>query len=760
MNLMRVRSLVLRNPTTAAAIKLNQQVTAPVLENLVARSNVQTLHIPKRWNTQHRVILLPEVPDDSAKTNPILNTPQLELPQLSEVTESNCYYGLGKALLIYESAICRMEDSIKAGAEDWSALLENLEHSRVLLESAWNTVNLLNIVSDKLDIDRFTTLNKRAERAFLSRYDSKTIFEFLSSDKVNNVSGEEKTLLDRFKLEYKHQGFGLPEKKYLELNANWVKRLYEAQRDHRFKITTTTQRFRHVIRDPVVVREFPVDLLRAMAADSSQPAKGPWSVTLHPYIHRKFLEYCPDRRIRWNAHVAYVNRGSREMDVYMNASGQVKDIRQHRLDQAVTLGYKNYAEMSMATKMAGSVDKVLAMISTMHSRAKTAQEIELASLQDYAETRGFEDSIREFDVEFFKRKQIRTLYGIEDEAMRDYFPLPHVLKTVFKLLEDHYNLVFTYTETKGEDKPWEEEVSVYKVTDKQGNLKGHCYLDPYIRDDKGYQGGDRGWYIPLRANSSVAGTTPVGCVVMALGPPGYGKPSLLSFNEVEELLRQMGKAVVHLSANRKWVETSGRTGVEWDALNMVPNLLTHWISVPQVLQSLSCHWSTGEQLSPLMAENQIAAKKHMAGYALSHELFKAVYDISFYSTEFEQEQYQALEQRLTPQYLVLSREKEDCFPLYFEDIMTGNWAAGYYSHLWSRMLAADLFSAYWEAGWDNKEAVAKVSDRIADLISAGSSRTCADLFREFRGRDPNPEALMLSLGLSGSRAPKMRTSSE
>jgi oligopeptidase A len=705
-----------------------------------------------RTNTQHRVVLLPELPPDTGKENPLLRTIKDELPQLGVVSEANCYYGLGKALMTYESAVCRMEEHVVGGEKDWSKLLEELEESRVELESVWNSVNLVNIVTDKLDMDRFTTLNKRAERAFLTRYDSRPIYDLISSDAVSSVQGEDKILLNRYQLEYKNQGYELPEKKYLELNANWMKRLSEAQRDFRFKITSSTQRFRHVIRDPTIVREFPVDLLRAMGADSSQPARGPWSVTLHPYVHRKFMEYCPERRLRWNAHIANVNRGSREMDVYLNASGQVKDIRQHRLDQAITLGYRTYAEMSMATKMAGKVENVNAMISTMSARAKTAQEIELAALQEYAETRGFEDSIKEFDVEFFKRKQIRSLFNVEEEAMREYFPLPHVLETVFKLVKEHYNHTFTLIKPEGTEAPWSDEVSVYKVTDSDGNFKGHCYLDPYIRDDKGYQGGDRGWYVPLRAGSAVAGSTPVGCIVMALGTPGYGKPSLLSYNEVEEVLKQVGKALVHMSATKKWAETSGRTGVEWDALNLIPELMANWLSVPSFLSTISRHWSTGEQLSDVQVENQIQAKKHMSGYSTSQELFKAAFDISFYSEDFENEQYQALVDRLTPQYLVLAREREDCFPLYFEDIMTGNWAAGYYSHLWSRMLAADIFSAYWEAGWDNPEAINKVSRRISTgILPSGSSAPMAEVFREFRGRDPNPEALMISLGLSGSR---------
>lgn len=717
-------------------------------------------HASVRHNTQHRVILLPEYPGHTSQTNPVMKSCKEGLPKFDQVNESHCYYGLGQRLMEFESAVCRMEASIEEGEKEWEMLLTKMEVERLELENIWAIVSLLKITTDKLDMDRFVTLEKRAERAFLTRYDSRTIHDFVTGDWVGTVEGEDKRVLERYVTEYRNQGFELPEKKYLELNANWMKRLGEAQRDHRFKLTTSTQRFRHVIRDPAVVREFPVDLLRAMSVDSTQPAKGPWSVTLHPYIYRKFLEYCPDRRLRWNAYNASTARGSPNSDVYLNVSGHVKDIRQHRLDQALVLGYYNYAELSMVTKMAASVENVQSMIASMLGVARESQEQELASLQEYAESRGFEDKIREFDVPFFRRKQIRTLYGVEDEAIRDYFPLPTVLKGIFDLLDSQFGIQFEMVTPDGEDLGtlWNPEVTLYRVKD-GGEEVGFCYLDPYIRDDKAYQGGDKGWHVPVRPHSKVGGSKAVGAIVMALGSPGYGKPSLLSHQEVVETVRQFGKAVQQLLAARKWSETSGRSGVEWDCLSVVPDFLMQWLGVPQVLQSLSQHWSTGEQLTGAQVVSLINARNHLAGFDLCNELYKAAFDIAFYTEDYENEQFADLASRLAPQYLVLDREKEDAFPLYFDEMLTGHWAAGYYSHTWSRMLAADLFSAYLEAGLENTEAVAKVSARFkSTFLTSGSAVPTAQLFREFRGRDPTPEALLISLGLKEPIQPKIRGS--
>ena len=199
------------------------------------------------------------------------------------------------------------------------------------------------------------------------------------------------------------------------------------------------------------------------------------------------------------------------------------------MDQAITLGYQNYAEMSLASKMAANVDNVKMMLSSLASAAKESQEQEVAALQEYAETRGFTDKIREFDVAFFRRKQVRTLFGIDEEAIRDYFPLPVVLDGIFNLIKFHFNLEFRQvTPKEGQvelGSVWHPDCSLYTVTDADDNsLLGHCYLDPYIRDDKAYQGGDKGWFIPLRQHSKVADCNAAGNNNMVLKNQQFDLP--------------------------------------------------------------------------------------------------------------------------------------------------------------------------------------------------------------------------------------------
>ena len=765
--------------------------------------------IQTRYNSQHRVVLLPEIPPDNPNTNPILKLfdekPEvnateatkklINIPDYENITERNCYFGLGKAILEFESAVAELEQKCEDGVKDFNTLFEPFERVRCQFESVWNSVSLLNLTTDKLDRDRIQILHARAEGAFASRFGSKKIHATLKEIKTNQIEGKidldkhQQRNLDKYLAEYRQNGFDLPEKKYLELTTNWLKRLTDVRRDYQWRITTSTERFKHQIKDPNVVRDFPVDVLKAMALDSTQPTKGPWTVTLHPYIHKQVMAYCPERSLRWKVHQADVTRGTRTIDLYTQCYSQVRELRQYRHDVALTLGYKSFAEMSLATKMATNTENVNTMISSLLGKAKQYQEIELEQLQAYAESRGFDEDLEVYDVEFFKRKQRRTLLGMSDEDFRDYLPLPTVLTGIFRLCEALFDLRFEEIGSPKDEeltkmlgnKKWSPEIKMYQVLDVgqgAGQVLGRFFLDPYVRDDKGYGGGDKGWYVPIRPHSSVVGCEALGAMVLSLPVPNYGKPSLLNIAETEEILRNFGNLLVHVcsATSCKWADLSGKTGLEWDVLDVAGLFMTHWLYVPEVLRSLSGHWSTKEPLPSNVIDTlcNLVGKHHMAGYSLCNELYRSAYDIAFYTEDYEKESYDDLAERLRGQYLLLPPAKGDAFPLYVSEMMCGDYPGALYSKTWTKMIAADAFSAVQEAietnGGQtnghrldilNDESVKHVTRRFkSNLLNKGSSETSSELFRQFRGRDPSHEALLLSLGLRSATSPRIKGQKE
>eukprot|EP00095_Tigriopus_kingsejongensis_P011036 maker-scaffold109_size355148-snap-gene-1.29 protein:Tk11036 transcript:maker-scaffold109_size355148-snap-gene-1.29-mRNA-1 annotation:"oligopeptidase a" len=709
--------------------------------------------------------ILPEIPPDTAGTNPLLISYRDSLPQFEQINETHCFYGFGKALLEFESAICRLETLCESGQEvDFNTLFDTIEHAKCEFESVWNTVNLLHVTTDILDRDRFTKLHWRAERAFLTRVSSRTIYATLkrlkeTHEQTGNLTPDQNRILERYLTEYKHKGFELDDKGYKEFTMNWLKKLSEAKRDYNYKIMTLTQRFRTSVNDDNVAREFPIDVLKAMAVDSSQPTKGPWNVTLHPYIYRKFLEYCPDRRQRWNLYQAYVSRGDRKSDSEVNILPQLKDIRILRQDQSVTLGYRSFAEISMETKMAAHVDNVKTMITSLLGSAKDAQERELDQLQEYAESRGFESELTYFDIPYFKRKFRRTYLGLADDDVRDFFPLPRVMSGLIQLSQQYFNVQIEEIQSGFES--WHKDVKFYRVVDANQHVLGQFYFDPYLRDDKGYPGGDKGWYVPVRPHSVKAACQPLGAMVLSLPVPGYGKPSLLNYDEVREMFRIFGNMLIHLLSAAKWSDLSGKTNLEWDALDLVSNFMIQMSEQPKILTTVSGHWSSNESISSELAAKICKSKQHLAGFELCGELFKSAYDIAFHDDDANADSAHGISEILYPQYLLIPRIKEDSFPLNFAEVIGGDLAGAYFCGTWSRMLAADAFSAVKEAGMENEDDVRKITQRFrSTFLAVGSAQSMAETFRQFRGRDPSHEALLVSLGLKEIPKPKKRGHTE
>ncbi len=401
--------------------------------------------------------------------------------------------------------------------------------------------------------------------------------------------------------------------------------------------------------------------------------------------------------------------------------------------------------------------------------ARERQELELENLQSYAESRGFDEDLEIYDVAYFQRKQRRTLIGMTEEELRDYLPLPKVLDGVFQLCSKLFDIQFQ--EVTEESSKWHPEVRLFRITDGDGKKTlGQFYLDAFIRDDKGYAGGDKGWYIPIRPRSAMGRSEPLGAMIFAFSPPGYGKPSLLSFGETQELLRNFGSLLQHILCESDYADTCGKTGLEWDAIDFVGFFMTHWLYQPDVLKLVSGHWSSGEPLKDEVIQTLCTtARHHLAGYHLCLDLYKAAFDLAFHSETGDTESYMDMADKMRKEYLLLPTIKGDTFPMYFSEVMGGDSPAAYFSTTWAKMLAADAFSAVQEAipiennNGNNeiqsfeRDEVKAVTKRFRNtFLALGSSRPMAETFRQFRGRDPSHEALLLSLGLKSVTVPKKK----
>jgi len=722
----------------------------------------------RQYNSQHRVVILPEIPKDTAETNPILwKYTNKTFPKYNEASERNCFFGLGKSLIEFEVEVIQFEERCQKGIMDFDQLFGPLEASKCQFESVWSSVNLLLLVTDMLESDRFRKLHDRAKRALSTRIGSRVIFDHLTKMRDSHLENpflkpHEEQMVNRYLTELKHQGFEGPETRYEELHGNWLKKLTQQSFEYSYKMEMNAQRYQHTILNPQIVRDFPIDLLKAMAHDSTQPSKGPWTVSLHPYIYRQFLAYCPDRQLRYGAYFANISRGSKALDLLHATHTHVREIRQHRLDMAVCLGYKTFAEMSMDTKMADSVESVLALIKNLSGKAKEGQESELEAMQVYANSRDFDGDIDVFDIDYFRRKQRRTFLGLSDEDLSEYFPLPKVLDGILNLCSKLFDIEFQELEAEGS---WHPDVKLFAVKDtKKEEILGHFYFDAYLREEKGYAGGDHGWYMPLRSRSKIGNSSPLGAIIFSLTPPNVGKPSLLTFFEVKEVLNKFGMALQHILCENEYSDLGGRTALEWDVVDFVGEFMSELIHNPQVIRAISGHWSRNEPIEDDVVKHLCTTiKHHMAGYDLCQELFLANFDIAYHTDQTEN--YQDVCKNMRKQYLLLPQVDGDVAPLYYTDIVGGEKSGGKFSSIWSKMLAADAFSAIEEVPnynnenlLDNPDVKAVTKKFRNTFLSTGSSRPSAETFRNFRGRDPSHEALLVSLGLKKVNQPHVRSS--
>ncbi|XP_063241717.1 oligopeptidase A [Bacillus rossius redtenbacheri] len=693
------------------------------------------------------VVLIPEVSADIPEK---LLTKTDGLPSLSNLTTDECVSALGKCILDYEAEVRNVEDKLK----DWKSagslfgdVFDPLEKVGDSLDNMWSIAKTMYLAnSEVMPAARYVGLHERARKARASKFSSAPIYNACKESIATNkeqYSEEQKRVISKFLLEGRLNGIELQGRDRIRLNETLQK--IEMQRsDFRKKIEFTTKKFQHKIKDPNIMRDFPEDSLREMAADSTQPSRGPWTVTLRPGMYHHFLQFCGERELRWNVWQAWVGRGSGNFERNLETSTHVEKLRDLRDEQAKLLGFENFVDMSMETKMAGSAQTVLAMLDSLLKTAKPAQEAELKSLQEFSEERGFRGTLQLWDVPYWKRKQQKTLYSYNEEHLQDFFPFLHVLSGLFSLCERLFGIAIVerpVTDT------WHPDVQFFDILDmEKGEPIAGFYIDPYRRDEgKLRVSSDDGWVITLQNKTLEANAKPLAALIFNFPQPLYGKPSLLPFKDVLLLFGKFGHLLQHLLSTTLYSEVSGLSNLEWDAVEVCSNFMTHWVYEPEVLQSLSSHYDRQEPLPREAVDKLCQLRQHLAGYELCQELYLATLDLHLHCRK---DFWLDVVKDLWPQHWSFPLEKCDYHPCSFTEVFCDQWGAAYYCHLWARMVAADAYSSFREADAAGPAEVAAVGKRFRSaFLSRGGGMHASRVFRLFRGRDPSPAALLCTYGL-------------
>ena len=486
----------------------------------------------------------------------------------------------------------------------------------------------------------------------------------------------------------------------------------------------------------------PEDLVQA-AREAAGEAGG-WVFTLHQPSYVPLMQHARDRSLRQAMYRAYVTRASELGDPRLDNSSIMAELLALRAELARLLGFADYAELSLQTKMADSAAQVEDFLLDLARRARPYAERDLRELREFAASELDLPDLQSWDLAFASERLREQRYAYSEEQLRQYFTEPQVLEGLFGLVRRLFGVRVLEQEAAG---AWHPEVRLWRVEQADGSLLGHFYTDLHARPGK--RGG--AWMDGLRSRWLRAdGTlqTPVAVLTCNFASGVGGRPPLLSHDDVQTLFHEFGHGLHHLLTRVDELGASGLSGVEWDAVELPSQFLENYCWEWEVLREIGRHVDTGEALPRELFERMVAARNFQAGMQTLRQVEFSLFDLRVHRElrEFTPQAVAELAERVRREVAVVFPPEFARFQHSFSHIFAGGYAAGYYSYKWAEVLSADAYAQFEEHGVLDPDTGARFRDEI---LARGSSRDAIESFRAFRGRDPSIDALLRHQGMAG-----------
>ena len=541
-------------------------------------------------------------------------------------------------------------------------------------------------------------------------------------------------------------------------------RLAQLSDDFSANLVKQEQASRIRVQDPQRVAGVPAPVLELAAKtareDGTQDADaraGPWHFVVNGPNYVAIIQNAKERSLREEIYRAYRARGTA---AEFDNRPIVDEILKLRQELATLLGFAHYAAFSVDDKMAPSVQAVWDLFDQLESAARPAAEREYAELRRFMGDQGAAEAEdpQAWDIAFWTERLQETRYGYDEERLRNYFQMPKVFDGLFALVERLYGL--RVRRAAADAAPvWDESVRFFEVLNGQGDdaeIIAGLYVDPYARPGEKRGGAWMNTVVDrsrLLAGGGRSSSLPVALFVMNARPPAEGAVALMSLDEVRTLFHEFGHAMQHMFTDIEDGGASGLNLVEWDAVELASQFNEYWMDHKPFLRGLTAHKDSGEALDEETLERIIASRNFMAGNATLRQLQFGKTDMWLHwryglpGAEEAATPYE-IEERIAQATVVAPRLAGETMLPSFGHLFSGGYAAGYYSYKWAEVLAADAFAAFKEVGLDNDAAVRQVAKRFRDtVLGLGGSLPAGEVYRRFRGRDANPEALLVEQGL-------------
>jgi len=641
----------------------------------------------------------------------------------------------------------------------WEGLMQPLEELDHPWERSWGPVGHLLGVKNTPELrEAYESILPEIIAFSLSVKQSKPIYDAMKALRNNGswdqLNEAQQRIIEKRILSAELAGIGLAGEQLTRFNEIATE-LSSLATKFSNNVMDATKAFTLIITDANDVTGFPESLKQLAAqsynsweqkeADTEATSEdGPWRISLDFPCFGPFMQHCRNRTLREKVYRAFISRAT---EGEIDNTPLIPLILKLRKEKAQLLGYANFAEISLAEKMAPSIEAVLEMEERLRTAAWDSGQQDLKDLQTFAAEQGETEPIIQWDFAFWSERLREQRFSYTDEELRPYFSLEKVLDGLFHLV----NRIFGITVTPAsEGAPvWNEDVRYFSIANAGGETIAGFYLDPYARPaDK--RGG--AWMDDCLGRKIIEGKVqiPVAHLVCNSTPPVGTKPSLMTFREVETLFHEFGHGLQHMLTTINEADAAGISGVEWDAVELASQFMENWCYHKPTLLGMAKHYETGETLPDELFEKIKAARNYQAGTQMLRQIQFGVVDLKLHS-EFDPDGPQTVfdvQREVSQNTSVLPMLPEDRFLCSFSHIFAGGYAAGYFSYKWAEVLSADAFSAFEEAGLDDERAVAETGRRFRDTILAmGGSRHPMELFKEFRGREPSPEPLLQHSGL-------------
>jgi len=630
----------------------------------------------------------------------------------------------------------------------WDNLAAPIETMEERLSRVWSPVSHLNSVmnSDALREAYNKCLPKLSEYG-TEMGQNEALFrayqQLADSDEYSRLDTARQKIIDNALRDFHLSGIALDDAdkshfKTLKQELSTLTATFEEN------VLDATHGWEKYIEDETQLAGLPESAIALARQNARQAGKAGWLFTLEFPSYYPIMTYADDAALREEMYQAYVTRASAHgpnAGKWDNAANMQKILkRRHQVAQL--LGYKNYAERSLATKMASSPDTVLGFLNDLAERSVSMARAEFSELQEFAKTGFSVDKLNAWDIAYYSEKLRQQRYAITQEEVKPYFPEDRALEGLFIVINKLYGMQVS---ERHDVDTWHQDVRFFEIHDSQNELRGQFYLDLYARNKK--RGGAWMDECIVRRRHEAGVQTPVAYLTCNFSPPVGDNPALFTHDEVITLFHEFGHGLQHMLTRIDYAGVSGINGVEWDAVELPSQFMENWCWQREALNLFARHYQTGEVMPEDLFNRMNAAKNFQSGMQMVRQLEFALFDFRLhleYSTEVETDIDKLLNE-VREQVAVLFPPEYNSFANSFTHIFAGGYAAGYYSYKWAEVLSSDAFSAFEESGIFDRDTGLRF---LHSVLEQGGSREAMDLFVEFRGREPDIDALLRHTGIA------------